>query len=153
MKRIAKKHATGLWQVAAELQVIEVELTLTAADDFEKGRTHSRDQIDPSCSDAVMTLLLTFSQKMEDARSILVYLWSKCLRCNDHLVALHEAFSMSANSSSSSRIATWWTQKQKRRVWGSHCQQATSLKRTTTDKNNTTLNMAKRENSAELILK
>ena len=71
MKRIAKKHATGLWQVAAELQVIEVELTLTAADDFEKGRTHSRDQIDPSCSDAVMTLPLTFSQKMEDARSIL----------------------------------------------------------------------------------
>ena len=64
MKRIAKKHATGLGQVAAELQAIEVELTLTAADDFEKGRTHSRDQIDPSCSDAVMTLLLTFSQKM-----------------------------------------------------------------------------------------
>ena len=103
MKRIAKKHATGLGQVAAELQAIEVELTLTAADDFEKGRTHSRDQIDPSCSDAVMTLLLTFSQKMEDARSILD---QKFLRCNDHLVALHEAFSMSANSSSSSRIAT-----------------------------------------------
>ena len=71
MKRIAKKHATALWQVAAELQVIEIELTLTAADDFENGRTHSRDQIDPSCSDAVMTLPLTFSQKMEDARSIL----------------------------------------------------------------------------------
>ena len=74
MKRIAKKHATGLWLVAAELQVIEIELTLTAADDCENGRTHSRDQIDPSCSDAVMTLLLTFKQKMEDARSILVYL-------------------------------------------------------------------------------
>ena len=71
MKRIAKKHATGLGQVAAELQAIEVELTLTAAVDFEKGRTHSRDQIDPSCSDAVMALLLTFSHKMEDARSIL----------------------------------------------------------------------------------
>ena len=37
MKRIAKKHATGLGQVAAELQAIEVELTLQQPMILRKG--------------------------------------------------------------------------------------------------------------------